>query len=69
MPYFSLFDFGGVKNIRVKVTLGRVKNSRESAQNLHSPFFGPFYIKISAFWYTSVHQRPATPTFDFHPQG
>jgi len=40
MPYSSLFDFLRVQNIWVKVTLGRVKNTRVSKRKLHPPISG-----------------------------
>ena len=36
MPYYALFDFSRVKNIWVKVSLGRVKNTGISKPNLYS---------------------------------
>ena len=38
MPHSSLSDFSRVKDIRVKASLGMVKNIRLSKQNLHQSF-------------------------------
>jgi hypothetical protein len=45
MPYYALLGFLRLKNIWVKITLGRVKNNRDSQPKLHTSIFGFFLQK------------------------
>ena len=55
MPDYALFGLFRVKNIWVKIALGRVKNFSVPQPNLPLPGFSLFCAKTAALWYTSLH--------------
>ena len=56
MPDSSLFDFLRVKNIRAEVSLGGVKNTRDSKPDLH-PRFLVLFMQESLFSEVSASER------------
>jgi hypothetical protein len=54
MPYSSPFGFSLAQNIRVKVSLGGVKNTGVPSQTFTPHFFSVFHPTTAASWYTLI---------------
>jgi hypothetical protein len=67
MPHYVLFEFFGVQNNLVRITLGGVKNYSIPQPKLHSPILGLLLCKNCYFLVYFYPLTPSIPTFDFIP--